>query len=245
MSDAVLYESTEQIATITINRPDKRNAINGEVAEALRQAWIRFNASDDRVAILTGAGDRAFSVGADLEDAPEFWRCTPGVAVPVEKPVIAALSGWCIGGAVCLVTFADLCVAAENTRFLYPEAKIGISGGIITALAARIPHKIAMEFILLGEEMSAQRAYEVGLVNKIVPTGHQRAAARDYARKLAALAPMVLAANKRWIAEMLPRGPTERAGIARAQVMALELSEDRTEGRKAFFEKRPARFKGK
>src|SRR5262249_30207009 len=112
MADVVLYESAEQIATIIINRPDKRNAINGEVAEALRQAWLRFNASDDRVAILTGAGDRAFSVGADLGDAPEFWRCTPGVAVPVEKPVIAALSGWCIGGAVCLVTFADLCVAA-------------------------------------------------------------------------------------------------------------------------------------
>ena len=81
MSDVVLYESAENIATITINRPDKRNAISGEVSEELRRAWLRFNASDDRVAILTGAGDKAFSVGADLSDAPEFWRCTPGVAV--------------------------------------------------------------------------------------------------------------------------------------------------------------------
>ena len=147
----LVYESHENIATITINRPDKRNAMSDEVCVKLRDAWHRFNDSDDRVAILTGAG-ASFSVGADLVDLPKaFWQCVPGLGVPVDKPVVAAVSGWCVGGGVVMVMMADIAVATEDTRFLYPEAKVGIFGGVMAGLVSRMPHKVAMEFMLVGE----------------------------------------------------------------------------------------------
>ncbi len=131
-SEAVVtYRSRDRIAIITINRPEKRNVLTHEVGEGLRAAWLRLNEADDRVGVLTGAGDKAFSAGADLGDPPEVWRFTPGIGVAVEKPIIAAVDGWCIGGAVVLVQFCDLCVATERARFCYPEAKVGLSGGLI------------------------------------------------------------------------------------------------------------------
>ena len=135
------YRSEDGIATITLNRPDKMNALsNGLVAELI-QAFERLQDGDDRVAILTGAGERAFSVGADLRDPPrdpELWECMPGVGVMVDKPIIAAVHGYCVGGAFCLVEFCDLAVADETADFFYPEAQIGFCGGLIAGLAARI-----------------------------------------------------------------------------------------------------------
>src|SRR5690349_1554889 len=104
----LLYESRDNVATITINRPEKRNPLSHEVCVLLREAWQRFNAGDDRVAVLTGAGG-SFSVGADLVDLPKaFWECVPGIGVQVEKPLVAAVSGWCVGGAVVLLMMADV-----------------------------------------------------------------------------------------------------------------------------------------
>ncbi len=127
MSEPVVtYTSQDHVATITLNRPEKMNALsNGLVAE-LRQAFQRLQDSDDRVAVLTSAGDRAFSVGADLKDPPrdpELWECMPGVGVMLDKPVIAAVHGYCVGGAFCLVEFADLAIADETADFFYPEAQ--------------------------------------------------------------------------------------------------------------------------
>ena len=245
MSD-VLYESSDRICTITINRPAKLNAINEGVELGLAEAWHRFNASDDRVAILTGAGQRAFSVGKDLgsESVPEFRRFVPGLDIPVRKPIIAAVSGWCIGGALTLVQMCDLCVAAEGTRFMYPEPKLGFAGGIIAGLAGRIPHKIAMEIMLLGEEFSAERAYQVGLVNKIVPPDELMGAARAYARRLADNAPLVLALLKELAAETVPRGPLERASHATKAVESVMASRDFKEGFASSREQRPPRFTG-
>jgi enoyl-CoA hydratase/carnithine racemase len=149
-----------------------------------------------------------------------------------------------VGGGLVLAQFCDLLVAAENTTFLYPEAKVGFSGGLISSLAARIPHKVAMELLLLGDGISAQRAYEVGLVNKVVPAGEQVEAALDYARRLAANAPLVLSLLKRFVADTLPRGPSERAALARAQVDAVTNSADLAEGLAAFRAKRPPAFTG-
>jgi enoyl-CoA hydratase/carnithine racemase len=240
----VTYESHDRIAVITINRPDKLNAISADVERDLREAWLRLGASDDRVAILTGAGDRAFSAGADLRQPPELWRCMPGVGVPVDKPLIAAINGICIGGAVCLVQFCDLAVMSETARFSYPEAKVGICGGLISSLAARIPHKMAMELLLLGEEMGAQRAYEIGMVNRVVPQAELMDAAMDYAQRLSVNAPLVLRMIKRFVGEVLPKGPSEQAGIARRDLELTNNSHDAQEGPAAFREKRQPNFLG-
>jgi len=246
MSDVVLYESHERIARITINRPEKRNALNIAVVEGLEAAWRRLNDGDDRVAVLSGAGDKAFSVGADLNEIPhDLWRAIPGIGVEVEKPIVMAVSGWVVGGGFVFAQMSDLLVATEDTTFLYPEAKVGFSGGLIASLAARIPHKIAMEVLLVGEALTARRAYEVGFVNKLVPPGQHVEGALDYARKLAANAPMVLQLLKRFTSEVVPKGPSERAGIARAKVAEVTRSADLQEGLAAFREKRPPRFSGR
>ena len=247
MSDpsAVLYESRDRVAVITINRPAKANALNADVAEGLAAAWRRFNAGEDRVAVVTGAGEKAFSGGADLDAPPELRRFMPGVGIAVEKPVIAAVSGWCVGGACVLVQMCDLCIASETAKFSYPEAKLGFTGGLITALATRIPHKVAMEFILMGEPMTAQRAYEVGFVNKVVPAGQHLAEAEEWARRLAGMAPMVLTTLRRFVGRTLPKGPSEQAGAAMAEIEAVWGSDDYREGLAAFKGKRAPDYRGR
>ena len=113
-----------------------------------------------------------------------MWRFSPGAGVEVEKPIIAAVDGWCIGGGVVLVQYCDLCVASDRAVFRYPEAKVGYSGGMIASIVARMPHKVAMELILLGEDMSAGRAYDVGFVNRVVPAAELMDAAMGYAETL-------------------------------------------------------------
>ncbi len=245
-AEVVTYRSQDRVAIITIDRPGKRNALTKEVVERLNAAWRRFNASDDRVAVIAAAGDAAFTAGADLDDIPhDLWRAIPGIGVEVDKPVIAAVSGWVVGGGLLFAQYSDLLVAAENSKFVYPEAKVGFSGGLIASLAARIPHKIAMELLLIGEPLSAQRAYEIGLVNKVVPTGRQLEAALDYAGKLVANAPLVLAQLKRFVGRTLPKGPSELAGIARREVDQVTVSDDCAEGLAAFKQKRAPVFLGK
>lgn len=243
----VLYEVKGKTAVITLNRPEKLNALSPELGEELRAAFQRFQAGDERVAVVTGAGERAFSAGADLkaETPVDIWRFTPGIGVDVDKPIIAAVNGWCVGGAVVVVEYCDLCIAADNARFSYPEAKVGISGGLITSLAARIPHKVAMEFVLLCEDMTAERAYQVGFVNKVVPQVELMDAAMEYAARLESYAPMVLSMLKRFTAEVIPKGPTELAGVARREAEVLRDSYDFEEGRAAFAAKRQPNFEGR
>jgi len=241
----VTYEAKDGIAILTMNRPDKLNALSPELGQELLAAWRRFNAGEERVAILTGAGAKAFTAGADLSNPPELWSFVPGAGIDVDKPIIAAINGLCVGGGWILAQHCDLAVAAESARFIYPEAKVAISGGFIAGLAARIPHKIAMEFMLLGEEMSARRAYEVGMVNKVVPAEQVMPAAMEYARKLADNAPLVLAMLKRFVRETLSMGPSERLGRARRETLGLLASEDFKEGVAAFREKRKPRYRGR
>lgn len=247
MSNAVTYESQDRIATITINRPDRLNAINADVETGLAAAWRRLNESDDLVAILTGAGDKAFSVGKDLDydAAPDYRRFVPGFDIEVRKPIVAAVGGWCVGGALTLVQMCDLCVASENAKFTYPEAKLGFAGGLIASLAARIPHKIAMELMLLGEEVSAERAYQVGFVNKLVPRGKHLEGARVYAERLAQNAPMVLAMLKDFAGQVMPKSPMEHASHAMREVEAVMRSADRVEGMESFRDKRTPRYQGR
>ena len=247
MSQAVTYESNNHIALITINRPERLNAINEEVEVGLANAWRKFNQSNDRVAVLTGAGDKAFSVGKDLEYKafPEFRRFVPGCDIEVRKPIVAAVSGWCIGGAITLVQMADLCVASETAKFTYPEAKLGFAGGLIAGLVSRIPHKVAMELMLLGEEISAERAYQVGLVNKLTPPGEHLKGALIYAERLAKNAPLVLEMLKTFGIRTLPKSPMEEASFALREVDLIKDSSDRFEGLDSFSTKREPQYKGK
>lgn len=247
MTNAVTYESKNGIAVITLNRPEKMNRMDNAMMDGLHDAWKRLMASDqDRVAVLTGSGDKAFCAGADLANPPRgLYHGVPGVGVAVDKPIIAAVTGWCIGGGMVLTTMCDIMIASETAKFAYPEVKVGFSGGLITNLVTRIPHKIAMELLLLGETIDAKRAYEVGYANKIVPVAGLRAAAMDWAAKIAATAPLPSRALKRWTSETLPKGPTEIGGIARMRVDEIDNSSDWIEGRDAFVAKRPPNFKGK
>lgn len=243
--DAVTYESRDRIATVTMNRLERLNRLDNAIVDGLQAAWRRFQESSDRVAVLCSSTDRAFTVGADLDNIPhDLYRGIPGVGADVDKPVIAAVSGWCVGGGMVLTTMADLLVATRSARFSYPEVKVGFSGGLIATMAARIPHKIAMELLLVGEPIDAQRAYEVGYVNRLVDDGEHIAAAMAYAEKIAQAAPLPTTMLKRFVAETIPRGPSELAGIARRQIDEINASEDAAEGVAAFREKRPPAFRG-
>jgi enoyl-CoA hydratase/carnithine racemase len=246
MTELVTYTSQDHIATITINRADRMNALNEEVILALQAAWRRLENSDDRVAVLTAAGDKAFSVGADVKDAPkEMWQGVPSIGAQTNKPIIAAVKGWCIGGSYVIVQMCDLVVAADNTRFKYPEAQLGFTGGLIASAVARIPHKMAMEFMLLGEDFDAHRALAAGMVNKVVPTGEEEEQAHAWANILAQSAPLVVQGLKEFSIATLNKSPAEAGAIARDQLLDIKFSDDGAEGRKAFGEKRTPQFTGK
>lgn len=246
MTELVTYTSKDHIATITINRADRMNALNEEVILGLQAAWQRLESSDDRVAVLQAVGDKAFSVGADVKDTPkEMWQGVPSIGATTNKPVIAAVKGWCIGGSYVIVQMCDLVVAAENTRFKYPEAQLGFSGGLIASAVARIPHKIAMEFMLLGEDFDAHRALASGMVNKVVPTGDEEAQALAWAKILAESAPLVVQGLKEFSMATMAKSPAEVGAIARDQLLGIKFSADGAEGREAFGEKRTPQFKGR
>src|SRR5712671_3026403 len=189
----VSVEERGPVSIIAIDRPEKLNAINKAVAIELQHAFADFDRSGQRVAVLTGKGGRAFSAGADVTDLPELWRCVPTVGIATDKPIIAAIGGWCIGGGLVMAMMCDLLVASESAKFSYPEGKVGITGGMIAGLVARIPHKVAMELMLLGEPIGAQRAYEVGLANRVVPDGSELDEAVAMVEKIIELAPLALA----------------------------------------------------
>jgi len=242
----VTVEEHGPVSVIAINRAEKLNAINKQVAIDLQQAFAEFDCSGQRVAILTGKGGRAFSAGADVTDLPELWRCVPTVGIVSEKPIIAAVSGWCIGGGLVMAMMCDLLVAAESARFSYPEGKVGITGGMIAGLAARIPHKIAMEMMLVGEPISARRAYEVGLANRVVAEGKEVDEALALAEKIVDLAPLALATMKRFVNNgVLPKGPAELAARYGAELAAVRNSADAAEGVQAFKERRKPRYQGR
>jgi enoyl-CoA hydratase len=178
----VRYESKDDVATITMDRASSHNALNNALCDELREAWLRFRDSDDRVAVLASCEEAYFCVGADVKDLPvNMWHAVPGLGVDLDKPVIAATSGWVVGGGFVLVQMADLCVASETTRFSYPEVKIGTTAGGISSLVSRLPHKVTMEFLLVGDELPVERAYQLGFVNKVTPKGQHLEQAQEMA----------------------------------------------------------------
>ena len=241
----VTTEQRGPVTIIRINRPEKMNAISSAVAVELQQAFEAFDASDQRVAILSSVGDRAFTAGADVTDLPELWRCIPTVGIKTDKPIIAATSGWCIGGGIVMAMMCDLMVSTESTVFYYPEAKLGVTGGMISSLASRMPHKLAMEMMLLCSKVSAQRAYEVGFVNRVVPNGQHETEALSMANEMLDSAPLVIGALKRLVSEVMPIGPVERMVAVSQTLSRVRNSEDMQEGIRANRERRKPNFRGR
>jgi enoyl-CoA hydratase len=243
---AVTVETKGAISIIRINRPERLNAINQDVAVELQRAFKAFDADDgQRVAVLSSVGQRAFSSGADVSNLPELWRAIPTVGFDTEKPIIAATTGWVIGGAIVMVMMCDLMVSTEDTTFYYPEAKLGTTAGGISSLVTRMPHKLAMEIMLLGSKVPARRAYDVGFVNRVVANGQHETVALEMAAELLESAPLVIGALKRLVAQVMPVGPIERmVGISQT-IARVRQSEDMQEGIAAYKEKRKPRFKAR
>ena len=247
MTEVVKVWDDGPVRIVQINRADKGNAISADVAVAIQNAMLEFGQDDSlRCAVITGAGLKSFSFGADVSQLPELWRCIPTVGYTTDKPVIAAVEGWCIGGALVVAMMADLCVTGRGGKFYYPEAKLGLTGGMIAALPGRIPHKIAMELILLCRMIPAERAAQVGLVNEVVDEGKALETAIAWGKEMAGFAPMVMGMLKRVITtEILPRGPSEQWALHGQRLDAIRFGEDAKEGSAAFREKRPPVFKNR
>ena len=222
MSDAVLFEVPEPgIAVLTINRPDSRNALSRDVREGLFAAWERFeNDPELRVAILTAAGDKAFCAGGDLKEMaqlglevpPPAMFPVPGDTVAVTKPTIAAVNGVAYAGGWLIAQACDLCVASQTARFAITEVKVGRGSPWAAPLIHMIPQRIFMEIVLTGDPITAQRAYEVGLVNRVTAPENLLDEALVLARRIAGNAPLSVLAGKETVhlaTEML----CQRAGI--------------------------------
>ncbi len=242
----IIYESRDGIAIITINRAEARNAINNAVVSGLQAAWRRFAQEDDRVAVLSAAGEQAFSAGADLKDLPkDVWLAMPNLSVPCDKPVICAVNGFAVGAGATIVMLADMAVAEEQAQFIYPEAKLGAFAGVMAGFPPRMQYKAGLEWLMTGDPMTAQRAYEIGLVNRLAPKGQGLKVALEVAAKIAGNAPLVVQAMKSIARSTLPRSSTELYYPQREMLEGIARSADLQEGVASFKEKRQARFTGR
>lgn len=254
MSDAVLFTVPEPgIALLTINRPDSRNALGKDVRAGLFAAWERFERDPDlRVAILTGAGDKAFCAGGDLKEMaqvklevpPRDMFPVPGDTVEVTKPTIAAVNGVAFAGGWLIAQGCDLCVASENARFAITEVKVGRGSPWAAPLIHMIPQRIFMEIVLTGDPISAQRAYEVGLVNRVTTAENLLEESLALARRIAGNAPLSVLAGKETVQLATEMGATAALRAARHAWERAYRSHDAQEGPKAFAEKRNPVWRG-
>jgi enoyl-CoA hydratase len=254
MSDAVLTETRAQVLVITINRPEAKNAVNSAVAAGMAAALDELDSNDAlRVGVLTGAGG-TFCAGMDLKaflagDLPVIeGRGLAGLTqAPPRKPLIAAVEGWALAGGFEIALACDLVVAAETARFGVPEVKRSLIAGAGAALflARRIPQALALELLLTGDPISAQRAADIGLVNRLSPEGGALDAALELAGTIAANGPLAVAVTKQ-IARSAADWSAGEAWARQDELMQpVFTSEDAIEGATAFAEKRPPVWKGR
>ena len=261
-TDTVIFDLSDRIATVTLNRPEAMNALDPETIASLADIWVEIRDNPDIwVGIVTGAGDRAFCAGADLKKTIPTRPGAEGVNWPVFqpsarqtidggmqiwKPMIAAVNGYCLAAGLTLLSACDLRIAAEHAQFGLPEVIRGIvpTLGATQRLTRQLPWSVAMELLLMGEHIDAQRALSVGLVNRVVPADEVMPMARAWAEKLTAGAPL----TQRAIKEAAIRGlslPLDE-GIRMEELLSAHIrkTDDFREGPRAFAEKRDPIYKG-
>ncbi len=251
----ILYEKRDHIAIVTINRPEVMNSLTREMLTGLDAAFEDFNAEPELwVAILTGAGRKAFSAGMDLKEAIPL--ITSGDEMGYEdhtkrqfsdvfKPIIAAVNGHCVAGGMEMLQGTDLRIAAEHATFGLGEVRWGIipTGGSHVRLPRQIPWAVAMELLLTGEPIDARRAYDIGLVNRVVPFDDLLPSALELAEKICKNGPLAVQTAK----EIAVRSLAQESGFVLEKALGARVlqSEDAREGPRAFTEKRPPRFTGR
>jgi enoyl-CoA hydratase len=265
---ALTLEVRDQIAYLTLNRPHVHNSLNPEMIVQLAEAWERVKADDSiRVAIVTGAGDKAFSAGADLgrliplttkarppEDEwdhkllanPQLREMALLREFELWKPVIAVVNGFCIAGGMELMLATDLRIAADHASFGLQEVKWALipAGGSMVRLPRQIPYCQAMEILLTGNRIGAHEAHRIGLVNHVLPAGQIMAKAEELATAIAANGPLAVRAIKE--AAIKSSGGSIDEGFALENRLAKVVfsANDAEEGPRAFMEKRKPVFKG-
>jgi E-phenylitaconyl-CoA hydratase len=257
---AIRYDKDSNIVTITINRPEAMNAMDRDTSRELAEAFEDFDQDEGLlVAILTGAGDKAFSAGADLKkmygraedgnirevwDRDRQWRL--GQRLQVWKPVIAAINGYCLAGGLELAMGCDIRIASETAAFGCPEVRWGILHGYgALRLPKTIPLSAAMELLLTGDRISAAEAYRLGIISRVVPPTELMPTARQLADKICANGPLAVRVTKELAWRGLETPLEEALRLYTALGALVRASEDAHEGPRAFAEKRQPRFTGR
>jgi enoyl-CoA hydratase/carnithine racemase len=252
--DAILWEAEGGVAWLTINRPEARNAMNQAVREGLWSGLRNFARDPDlHVLILTGAGDEAFSAGADLKEMAALGLEVPppdfapllGRNLHVDKPVIAAVNGIAYAGGFCLAQMCDLCIAADSARFAITEARWGRGAPWAAPLPWLIPPRVALELLMTAEPIDARRAHEIGLVNRVVPLADLRGEVARLAKTIAANAPLSVRASKALVYATAERGLQAAYDEGDRLFESVYRSADAQEGPRAFREKRAPRWQGR
>lgn len=258
--DIVLYDVKDGIATITINREERMNALSPETFDRMDEVWRQVESDPEvAVAVLTGAGTKSFSAGGDLKafadggvknvhaarkQRPARYP-SASYSWEISKPVIAAINGYALAGGFLLAQRCDLRIAADTATFGITEAKVGRAAPWAIPLVWAIPSAIALEWLLTGDRFTAQRAAEVGFVNKVVPASELMSAARDMAASIRDNAPLTVRAHKKLYYTAWDTGMTVGSMLADDMCKAIYESEDCQEGQRAFKEKRPPQWKGR
>ena len=253
MGEAVSYQLEDGVAWLVIDRPEARNAINQAVGKGLWEGFRRFDEDPAAaVLVLTGTGE-AFCAGADLKEMAALGLTVPprdmaphlGQSLQVTKPVIAAVNGPAFGGGFLLAQMCDLCVAGASAQFAITEARWGRGAPWAAPLPWLVPPRVAMELLLTGDPIDAQRASEVGLVNRVVPDPELRSEAGRLARRIAGNAPLSVRAAKAMVQASAGRALDEAVEEGWRLFEPVYLSEDAQEGPRAFVERRPPVWKGR
>lgn len=255
----IRVETQEQVAWVTIDRPEKRNAVNLDVHDGLKALWQRLEADDDiRVIVLTGAGSDSFCAGADVgtflphlkksiamgEDPGDFCGITHR---PLKKPLVAAINGAALGGGLELALAADLRIAADHATFGLPEVKLGAIAGAggVTRLPRMIPEAVARDMILTGRPLTARRAYEVGLVSEVVPLPALRETVSDIARQIVENSPAAVALSLSVLHRVDGMALAEALEIERAAFRTATTTEDFAIGTASFASTKKPAFSGR